>query len=62
MDDFDLKVGDIIWAEDTVSGGKHKWKVTFISLKVFEAERLDGKVGTRGFRKLDYMLGFISKV
>lgn len=60
--EFDLEVGDIIRATDTIFGDVAKFRVTFISKMVFEAERLDSASQIRGFRKMDYQLGFIKKV
>jgi hypothetical protein len=55
---FDLRIGDIILAEDKILDGKHKFVVTHISKYIFEGKRLDGGY-VRGFRKDDYRRGEI---
>lgn len=59
--EFDLEVGDIIYATDTILGDMARFRVKFISKQVFEAERVDMPAQVRGFRKMDYQLGFITK-
>lgn len=57
---FDLKVGDIITAFDTILDGNHKFVVTGIYPHIFTGKRLDNGQ-ERAFRRTDYRRGALQR-
>lgn len=58
---FNLKVGDIIRAYDTVADEHRKFEVTGIYPHIFTARRINGSKTTRAFKRSDYELGLLER-
>lgn len=60
LKDFDLLIGDVVFAEDEIIGERCSWEVIGIYPSIFQVKRLNSDY-KRSYRKVDYQLGNIKK-